>query len=231
MRYDSKRGCFLPHDKHSLQEIEQRKHRVILVGPEMALESERFSKLLRSPSFTQDVIAVVIDEAHCVSQWGDGFRPKYAELRRLRALVPHGVPFLAASATMPPGVLFDIKQKLSFGLDSTFFVNLGNDRPNITPLVARMTGGPADLAALDFVVQEGLSGGSLVKTVIFFGERDLAYDAHRYLRNLVPDHLKSRIGFLHALRGEHTKREVMKDFQNGGLDILCATEAAGMVCG
>ena len=194
------------------------------------MESDRFSKLLRSPRFTADIAAVVIDEAHCISQWGDGFRAKYAELSRLRALVPHGVPFLAASATMPPGVLFDIKQKLAFELKSTFFVNLGNDRPNITPLVVRTAGGPSDLAALDFVVREGLSGGSLVKTVVFFGERDLAYEAHRHLRGLVPDNLKSRIGFMHALRGERSKSKVMKDFREGRIDVLCATEAAGMVC-
>lgn len=211
------------------QEIEDRKHRILLMGPEMALEHPRFAKLLRSPDFTKDVAAIVIDEAHCISQWGDNFRKKYGELSRLRALVPLGVPFLAASATLPPPVLLDIQQKLGFGTKSTHFVNLGNDRINITPLVVRMTGGASDLAALDFIVQEARAGGNLVKTVVFFNTRDLSYRAYRHLKELLPDELKSRVGFLHALRHNNPKSKVMQQFRDGEISILCATEAAGMV--
>ncbi|KAH9915001.1 P-loop containing nucleoside triphosphate hydrolase protein, partial [Fomitopsis serialis] len=210
------------------KDIEDRKYRMLLTGPEMALEHEKFSKLLRSPAFAKDIAAIVIDEAHCISQWGDSFRKKYGELGRLRALVPVGIPFLVTSATLPPLVLSDIQTKLGFSTRSTFFVNLGNDRPNITPLVVHMKGGASDLSALDFAVNEALAGGPLVKTLIFFNTRDLAYRGLQHLRKLLPDAYKDKIDFLHALRGEDSKREVMARFRNNELSILCATEAAGM---
>ncbi|KZT67037.1 P-loop containing nucleoside triphosphate hydrolase protein [Daedalea quercina L-15889] len=80
------------------------KHRVLLMGPEMALEHPHFSQLLRCPELTKDVATIVIDEAHCVSQWGDNLRKKFGNLKQLRALVPDSVPFHAVSATLPPPV-------------------------------------------------------------------------------------------------------------------------------
>ncbi|EPS93212.1 hypothetical protein FOMPIDRAFT_1056168 [Fomitopsis schrenkii] len=172
------------------KEIQDRKHRVLLMGPEMALEHPHFSKLLRSPDFAAGVAAIIIDEAHCITEWGADFRPKFAELSRLRALVPTGVPFLAASATLPPLALADIQRKLAFHSHSTYLVNLGNDRANITPIVVQMSSAN-DLSALDFVVHEALpvNGGNLLKTVIFFNDRDTSYRAYSRLKNLLPENL------------------------------------------
>ncbi|KAJ6600054.1 P-loop containing nucleoside triphosphate hydrolase protein, partial [Mycena sp. CBHHK59/15] len=65
----------------------------------------KFRQLLSTPAFAKKIAAFVIDEAHCISQWGDNFRAEYAELGTLRAFVPLQVPFLVASATLPPPVL------------------------------------------------------------------------------------------------------------------------------
>ena len=118
----------LYHIHHLIvQEIEERKHRVLLMSPEMCLEHPKFSKLMRTPKFTQDILAFVVDEAHCISQWGDLFRKKYADLWKLRSFVPDYVPILATSATMPPHILNDIWLKLCLSETCTFTVNLGND--------------------------------------------------------------------------------------------------------
>ncbi|KAF8237483.1 P-loop containing nucleoside triphosphate hydrolase protein, partial [Tricholoma matsutake] len=67
----------------------------------------KFSKLMCMPEFMQNVFAFIIIEAHCISQWGDMFRKKYAELGKLWSFVPDHIPILAASATMPHHILDD----------------------------------------------------------------------------------------------------------------------------
>jgi superfamily II DNA/RNA helicase len=111
----------------------------------------------------------------------------------------------------------------------TFFVNLGNNRPNITPIVCRMRGAATDLSALNFTVDEPLSGASFIRTIIFVNTRDLAYKTSRHLKNLLPPDLASKVDFMHARRSTRAKRKVMHDFREGRISILCATEAAGMV--
>jgi superfamily II DNA helicase RecQ len=66
-----------------VQDIEERKHRVHLTSPAMCLEHPKFSKLMRTPEFTRNILAFVVDETHCISQWGNLFRQKYAELGKL----------------------------------------------------------------------------------------------------------------------------------------------------
>src|SRR5438046_9790081 len=101
----------------------------------MCLEHPAFSKLMRSSNFTKDILAIIIDEAHCVSQWGDGFRKSFGELGRLRSYVPTSVPFLATSATLPPHVLSDIACRLHFSVQTPFLVTLGNHRPNLITIL------------------------------------------------------------------------------------------------
>ena len=45
------------------------------------------------------IVALAVDEAHCVYKWGSDFRPTYARVHELRALIPSGTPMLAATAT------------------------------------------------------------------------------------------------------------------------------------
>ncbi|KAK0475386.1 P-loop containing nucleoside triphosphate hydrolase protein [Armillaria novae-zelandiae] len=76
------------------------KYQALLAGPEMCLEHIEFHKAIRSIS--KDIIAIIVDESHCISQWGGEFRPHYAQLEKLRTLVPDGMPVLAVSATLNP---------------------------------------------------------------------------------------------------------------------------------
>jgi superfamily II DNA helicase RecQ len=196
----------------------------------MCLEHPRFSKLLRTPEVAENILAYVVDEAHCISQWGDMFRKKYAELGKLRSFVPNTVPILATSATMPPHILEDVQQKLCLSQSRTYTVNLGNNRPNIAPLVCRMHGAASDLDALNFAVNQASTQAPLIRTIIYFNTRDLAYKGHKHLRNLVPLQIQPRITFVHGGRTRRAKRKTMQDFREGKSDIICATEVAGMVC-
>ena len=106
-------------------------HHVIITSPELCLEHDRFRQLLNSSKFAEKIGAIIIDEAHCISQWGDKFRPLYAELGTLRAFVPHKVPFLITSATLPPLVLAQVRTTVHMQVETSYHVNLGMDRPNI----------------------------------------------------------------------------------------------------
>ncbi len=71
---------------------------------------------------------LVVDEAHCISQWGASFRPEYDDLARLRDIFPN-VPIAAFTATADQVTRLDIAEKL-FRSDAEMFVH-GFDRPNI----------------------------------------------------------------------------------------------------
>jgi len=131
----------------------------------------------------QHVSAVVVDEAYCVSQWGENFRKKFGEFGQLLS-----VPFLAASATMSSHVYNDVRRKLCFPKSWTYLANLGNEKLNITPIICHMHGGAKDLVALNFVIDEAISTPQkrLIHTMIFFNTQDLAYKGCKHLQNIVP---------------------------------------------
>jgi superfamily II DNA helicase RecQ len=201
----------------------------MLVLPEMCLDDEEFSRLLRMPEWSDDISHVVVDEAHCIAQWGDKFRQRFSELGKLRAYLPMHVPFLATSATLPPAILQEVHRVLEFNEHSTYLLNLGNNRRNIIPHIVKMQGAAKDLASLKFLV-EGVEHDALIeRTMVFFNSRELTQKACHYLRNLVPDSIRNQIEFYHALWTSRTKDKIMSDFRNKKINLLCATEAAGMV--
>ena len=82
------------------------KVKLLYLSPEK-LQSERFIETLRD----MDVSLIVVDEAHCISQWGYDFRPSYLKISALRKLFPKA-PMLALTASATPEVVGDIIEKL-----------------------------------------------------------------------------------------------------------------------
>ena len=80
-------------------------HQVIITSPNMCLEHDGFWKLLSDPKFATHISTFIIDEVHCISQWGDKFRPVYSELGTLHSFVPANIHFLVTLATLPPCTL------------------------------------------------------------------------------------------------------------------------------
>ncbi len=86
---------------------------VLLVSPER-LGNPDFGDLVL-PKLTTSAGMIVIDEAHCISDWGHDFRPDYRRLRTVVADLPPGVPVLATTATANARVTRDIAEQLSPG--------------------------------------------------------------------------------------------------------------------
>ena len=167
---------------------------------------------------------IVIDEAHCITQWGREFRLPYSTLDKLRSFLAPRAPLLATSATLAPPSLGDVRDTLEFQDDRSFDLNLGNDRSNIMPIVWPMKGGKGDFGSLDFV----LNGGELHRTIIYVNEKETAREACEYLQALVPEK-SSQIDFIHAGRCSGPQKRVLREFQAGEINVLFTTEVVGMV--
>ncbi len=89
--------------------------------------------LFRNYLQAMEICFIVVDEAHCISQWGYDFRPDYLEIGKLRELV--GAPVIALTATATPQVADDIMERLHF--DGRCLIKSGFERPNLSYLVRK----------------------------------------------------------------------------------------------
>ncbi len=104
-------------------------YKFLYVSPER-LGTELFLAKLQA----MQVCLLVIDESHCISQWGYDFRPSYLSIADVREHLP-GVPVLALTATATPDVIDDIQEKLHFRQKNVFVKSFL--RPNLAYIVRR----------------------------------------------------------------------------------------------
>ncbi|MGP4016346.1 RecQ family ATP-dependent DNA helicase [Saccharopolyspora sp. 5N708] len=90
---------------------------VLLVSPERLNNPDFRDTIL--PELTQSAGLLVVDEAHCISDWGHDFRPDYRRLRTLLTELPEGVPVLATTATANDRVVQDVADQLGVGGEYT----------------------------------------------------------------------------------------------------------------
>src|SRR3954463_1176642 len=88
---------------------------LLLISPER-LNNPQFREAML-PLFVERVGLLVIDEAHCVSDWGHDFRPDYRRIRDVLAALPSGVPVLCTTATANDRVVADVADQLAVGAD------------------------------------------------------------------------------------------------------------------
>jgi RecQ family ATP-dependent DNA helicase len=159
----------------------------------------------------------VVDEAHCVSQWGHDFRPDYFRLaaaaRGLRAEA-----IIASTATATPQVARDIEQRL--GLRDPVRVATGFDRPNLSFAVIPC----ATTVAKHRHIAAALAQPGATPAIVYSGTRA---GADRLAASLAAA-LGCGVGAYHAGLGRDERADVQRRFMDGELSVVVATNAFGM---
>lgn len=117
-------GMTMTDLRRTLQQATQGTYKFLYVSPER-LESAVFREYL--PAL--DICLIVVDEAHCISQWGYDFRPSYLRIAALRDELPE-TPLIALTASATPGVQQDIIEKLKLQNPGLFRQSF--ERPNLS---------------------------------------------------------------------------------------------------
>ncbi|MBI5673262.1 MAG: ATP-dependent DNA helicase RecQ [Nitrospirae bacterium] len=194
-----------------MQELQQRRLQLLYVAPER-MQHEGFLRLLRSLW----VSLLVVDEAHCISQWGHDFRPDYLKIGRLRQELT-SPPCLALTATATARVQTDLCQRLS--LRDPFRLVAGFRRTNLALSVHLSQSRQDKLSTLGRLVRETEKGTILV----YCATRRAVEEVAAWLGQSHPS-----VGYYHAGLSDEERRMVHEEFRRGTVRILAATNAFGM---
>ncbi|GAA3160409.1 RecQ family ATP-dependent DNA helicase [Planomonospora alba] len=141
---------------------------VLLVSPERLNNPEFRDQVL--PELAESAGLVVVDEAHCISDWGHDFRPDYRRLRTLFEELPEGVPVLATTATANARVTRDVAEQLG---DETLVLRGPLERESLHLSVVRLRGAEQRLAWLARTLHE-LPGSGIVYTLTVAAAQEVA---------------------------------------------------------
>ncbi len=205
------------HNRQALQEIGSGVTQLVLIAP------ERFaSAAFREALARRELALFVVDEAHCVAEWGHDFRPDY--LRLAGAIESLGRPaVMAATATATPQVSREIAARL--GLREWVSIRSGFDRPNIAFDVVSVEGKGAiarKRRALLHVLKDG-GGAPALPAIVYCGTRR---DSEDVAARIAQEGIATVV--YHAGMGPEQRRESQAAFMEGRAQVVVATNAFGM---
>ena len=183
--------------------------KLLYIAPER-LGSNFFCNVLRSMPISQ----VIVDEAHCISQWGHDFRPSYRLIGDWLASLPKRPVVGAFTATATKAVENDIKKLL--GLDHANVYVTGFDRPNLSFSVVRTP------KRMDYVV-DYVRRHSHENGIIYCSTRK---DVERVYDNLTRAGIQT--GYYHAGLSDEMRKDMQNKYSFDQLQVMVATNAFGM---
>ena len=116
-------------DKEVSKRVLNGKVQLIFITPENIVENPMFRNMLVSKIFKENLVALVVDEAHCIKMWGDQFRKAFSMIGNLRSIIPSNVNVMALTATATTETYQCALRQLS--MSDPVLVVLPPDRGNI----------------------------------------------------------------------------------------------------
>ena len=193
----------------TMYEVRSGKIKLLYIAPER-LGSNFFCNVLRALPIAQ----VIVDEAHCISEWGHDFRPSYRLIGEWLNSLPKRPIVGAFTATATKYVENDIKKLL--GLDKANVYVTGFDRPNLSFSVIRTP------KRMDYVVHYVLQHDD-ENGIIYCATRK---DVDRVYENLTRAGIK--VGHYHGGLSDEVRREMQNAYADDKLQVMVATNAFGM---
>ncbi|KAL6176388.1 hypothetical protein ACLB2K_053022 [Fragaria x ananassa] len=191
------------------------KYKLLYVTPEKVAKSDFLLRKLESLNARQLLSRIVIDEAHCVSQWGHDFRPDYQALGILKQKFPD-TPVLALTATATASVKEDVVQAL--GLVNCIVFRQSFNRPNLWYSVIPKT--KKCIEDIDKFIKEN-----------HYDESGIIYCLSRMDCEKVAEKLQEcghKTAFYHGSMDPAQRAFVQKQWSKDEINIICATVAFGM---
>ena len=178
----------------------------LYVSPER-LGTQLFLQYVRE----MNVSFIVVDEAHCISQWGYDFRPDYLQIGKLRELVD--APVIALTATATPQVAEDIMEKLGF--EDKCLIKSGFERPNLSYIVRHCE----DKLGQLLHICSSVSGTGIV----YVRSRAKTEELSALLNT---NGIKA--SFYHAGLGPDSRSDRQARWKSGDIRVMVCTNAFGM---
>ncbi|RWA13512.1 hypothetical protein EKO27_g1588 [Xylaria grammica] len=213
-------GDTMPAARKEIMDVLKQLHpehyfQLLYVTPEMINKSQAFMNCLQCLYNNKKIARLVIDEAHCVSQWGHDFRPDYKQLGNFRERFPR-VPLMALTATATQNVIMDVKHNL--GIEECEEFTQSFNRPNLYYEVRRKekdnTAIIADLINSKYAGETGIVYTLSRKSAETIAQklRDQGIASHHY----------------HASVDSSEKVRIQREWQQGKIKVVVATIAFGM---
>ncbi|KAI9053676.1 hypothetical protein LZ554_002630 [Drepanopeziza brunnea f. sp. 'monogermtubi'] len=194
---------------------------LLYITPEMINKSPQMIAALTRLYKKGKLARIVIDEAHCVSQWGHDFRPDYVALGRLRNDFPN-VPLMALTATATRNVKDDVMTNL--GMTGCPVFSQSFNRPNLHYEV-RLKRGKGVLAKMVTEIVELVRDTYKNQTGIIYA---LSQKGCEDLAQKLSNEHNLRAYHFHAGMTREEKATVLQDWQTGKIQVVVATIAFGM---
>ena len=202
-----------PQQLDVLRKLAKGKIQILFVAPERLRDGLFLTALARSPNVLS---LCVVDEAHCISEWGHDFRVDYLYIPEFLEKNNHP-QVVALTATAPPPVKKEIIHLLCIN-DDNVFDNFPIYRENFEIIVKNISGQEAKINFLKEFIQEVKMPG-------------IIYTTGREKAEQLADILKKegiKADYYHAERKATDKDKVQDGFLNNKIEVICATKAFGM---